>query len=230
MNRKKSISLLVVGVIMTFATLLGVFAAQSDSASTGTLEVNSSSLTSSVDLKIADQVISTAATDCSSISAATYIENQTVQPLVFSNADPGDDLVRYVCVKNTGAESANINLDLFAATNTDTACTGDELTFDAASCGTGAGELGPLLNVDVFRMGSAATDNVGCDELISLSGATYSGGIVNQTGNAIGSIGAGEYACYRIDVDYPSIGTSGDEEQEAQSDRVTWKFRFNGNA
>ena len=231
MNRKKSISLLVVGVIMTFATLLGVFAATHDTADTGELEANSSALATSVDLKIANTLLTNANTNCSTLTPANYVDNQTVQPLVFNNADPGDEMIRYLCVQNTGAENANINLDLFGVSNTDTACTGDEISFDAASCGTGAGELGALLNVDVYRTGTAANSATSCDGSTLLQpGAEYNSGIVASSGNAIGAIGAGEFACYRVRATYPTLGVSADEEQEAQSDRVAWKFEFNGNS
>lgn len=229
MNRRRGATLVAVGVVMTMATLLGVFAALTDSAETGTLQATSSGLQTSIDLQIDNTAITSSSTNCATRTA--YVENQTVVPLSWTGADEGESITRYVCLKNTGVETAQMSISLHGATNTDTGCTGDEIDFDATSCGTGVGELGANLNADIHKIGTSETSNVLCNEG-DISGATNSFSTVAtattprtlDTVLANGKIQPGTYACYRIVVEYSNVSDT--NVQKAQSDRVEWEFRF----
>ena len=229
MNRRRGATLVAVGVVMTMATLLGVFAALTDTAETGTLQATSSGLQTSIDLMIDNTAISNATTNCATRS--TYVENQSVVPLSWNGADEGESFTRYVCVKNVGVETAQMGVSLINTVNSETGCTGDESDFDVSCGGSGVGELGPNLQATITKMGSSDTANVLCNESGLLGGATFST-IVNTAMKSldIAVLGASskipqnEFACYRIEVEYSNVSDT--NEQRAQSDQVQWQFRF----
>ena len=229
MNRKKGIALLATGVVMAAVTLLGVFALQSDTADTGTFSFESQDEASSIDLQIKDTtVVSTQ--DC---VGSGYVENATVAFQSVADQVPGAVVTRFICVRNVGAQSAFIDLELFGTSNTETGCTGDETLADpeGATCGT-AGELGADLDVTVTKVGNSATSNVSCDETDKPGEVTYDG-VADTAAQNIGDetatsqIDGGEYACYRVVTTYPS-STPVLEQLADQSDQVDWTFRFHG--
>ncbi len=220
-----------VGVVMTMATVLGVFAALTDTAETGTLQATSTGLSESINLQIDNTgAISSSSTNCA--TRTTYVDSQTVVPLSWTNAAEGGTFTRFICLKNTGVEVAQMSISLHGVVNTDTGCTGDEIDFDATSCGTGAGELGPNLQAEIQKVGTSDTSNVLCNES-DISGAVNSySTIVNATSprtldtlSANGKIQPNTYACYRITMEYPT-SVSDTNVQKAQSDKVEWQFQF----
>ena len=227
MSTKKNLSLLAAGVAMAAVTLLGVFALITDTADTGTFSFESQDEASSIDLQIKDTtVVSTQ--DC---VGSGYVENATVAFQSVADQVPGAVVTRFICVRNVGAQSAFIDLELFGTTNTETGCTGDEPDYDT-TCGSGAGELGPDLTVDVTKVGNSATGNVNCDEADKPGVVSYTG-VADTAAQNIGDetatsqIGGGEYACYRVVTTYP-LATPSAEVQEDQSDQVAWQFKFHG--
>ena len=228
MSTKKNLSLLAAGVAMAAVTLLGVFALITDTADTGTFSFESQDEASSIDLQIKDGVVGSTA-DCAAQSG--FVENATASFLSADDQAPGAVQTKYVCVRNVGAQSAFIDLELFGTTNTETGCTGDEPDYDT-TCGSGAGELGPDLTVDVTKVGNSATGNVNCDEADKPGVVSYTG-VADTAAQNIGDetatsqIGGGEYACYRVVTTYP-LATPSAEVQEDQSDQVAWQFKFHG--
>lgn len=229
MNHKKGISLVAAGIVLACATLLGVFAAISDTADTGTLSVESEDLAASIELKIADHQIAAAerCTNVSEVPAASYVDDQTIDLLTLADANPGSTLTRYVCVKNEGAQPAVVSLDLLNTVDVETGCTGDEADTDA-TCGTGAGELADDVDVTVTQRGTAATSTVQCDEAAQTPAVSYDG-VADSTASAAlgGPIPAGGYACYEVVATYDATTPAG-EVTDNQTDQVTWQHRFHG--
>lgn len=229
MNHKKGISLVAAGVVLACATLLGVFAAISDTADTGTLSVESEDLAASIELKIADHEVSSSerCTDPGAVPSASYVDDQTIDLLTLADANPGSTLTRYVCVKNEGAQPAVVSLDLLNTADVETGCTGDEADTDA-TCGTGAGELADDVDVTVTQIGPADTSTVGCNETAQTPAVTYDG-VADSTASAAlgGTIPGGAFACYQVVATYDAATPAG-EVTDNQTDQVTWQHRFHG--
>ncbi|HMQ25836.1 MAG TPA: hypothetical protein PKA98_07605 [Acidimicrobiales bacterium] len=238
MNRKKSIALLATGVVMAAVTLLGVFAAQSDSADTGTFSVESQDEASSIDLQINDLGVGGTPSGASDCATRTFVENQPVAfNLDVENRAPGYAVARYVCVRNVGAQDAFVDLELFGTANTETDCTNDETLTDpeGATCGT-AGELGDDLDVTVTQVGQPGLTDTLCNEADAHAPVAYSGvadsgpqdiGGLGPFGIALDPIESGESVCYRVDISYPA-STPVLDVLANQSDQVDWQFRFHG--
>ena len=111
---------------------------------------------------------------------------------------------------------------------TETGCTGDEAAAGDTTCGTenvGDGELGTVLltQISFFE----------CIE------GTDIGGVVTETiedlagtPGSLATIQPGEVACVSLSAIYPTQGgfATADQLQQIQSDKVEWRFAFDGTA
>lgn len=187
--------------------------------------VQASAVSATADLQIADRDTISEASSCA--TAGPYVDAQTVSPMALVGASVGASERRHVCVRNAGADPAEVALAMVAATSTETGCTGDEplVDPDGPTCGT-TGELASDIAVAVgaTRVGGAAPcAGTPADPL------TFAG-VADAAPRALGPpIPAGGYACYRIDAAYLAFTPPADVVQN-QSDRATWRLRFVGTA
>jgi hypothetical protein len=110
----------------------------------------------------------------------------------------------------------------------DTACTGDEALSGDTTCGPlgGVPQLGELSGLTLAEVEKWAM----CDINGGDGGSTSA--LNNATpGNPIvlGTLNPGQHMCISLRVLYPFYITDG-EAQRAQSDRVTWRYKFNAAA
>ena len=231
-NRTKhNTGIVVIGAFMAAITLVGVFAAISDTANTGIFRIGSQEEATSINLKIAPDQNWDSSTDCSEVTG--YVENQTALQLNVANQPEDSEFTRYVCLKNAGAQTAYLDLSMFDTTSTELGCTGDEEDFDA-TCGTGAGDLADDLVVTVKKRGLSDKTNVGCGGLNLVQSTTVFTGVKDSptpihmggTGTWADKIGAGEFACFEVVTQYPDVNNA--KMQANQSDQAEYKLKFFG--
>lgn len=228
MNRTKGTALLLTGLVALLASIAGVFALISDTADTGTLSVDSANQGSSTDLQVNDGSVADVATnECTN---DTFVEDQTTPLLTLTDASVGDSLTRFVCVRNTGAQPAQISLELLNTTNLESnaGCTGDEADTDT-TCDllTDPGEIADDVDVVVTKRGVSASSSVACNEADQAGPVSYDGVADTAAQPLSDPIGPGQYACYRIVATYDAA-TPAAEVNENQSDVVSWQLRFHG--
>lgn len=213
MRRSLLLSVIALGGLVTLMGAAGIFAVFTDRATTGTNTVSSGERPASADLKIASTAQSI--TDCQ-----TFQDNLTTGLYTATGAQPGTSFgAKAICLKNAGSATLNLSTTAVDLTDSETGCTGDEQAAGDATCGSGVGELSPLLFVDVLALdcstgsGPPPTSKT----LAALGGSPIS----------LGSLASGAQVCVRVEVRYPG-STPDAETQKAQSDSVTWRFAFDG--
>jgi hypothetical protein len=215
MRRPLALSLIVLGLVVTLIGGTGLLAPFTDRATTGVNSITSGERPRAADLKLAWAVA-----DPFACAAATYEDNSTTPGLTATDIQPGYGELLHFCLKNIGSADLSVSLTVIDVVNDDIACTGDEIFVDPGSCGTapGGGELG-----DVFSAEYALLD---CD---TGSGPvpTALGFISTGPSSSVGTLPPGETWCGYILAGYSTI-TDLDAQQLAQSDRVTWRYAFDG--
>ena len=210
------------GLVITAMGFTGIFAVFTDRATTGTNSAESGEQPRTADLQLGTSVQG----DCSD---TTYAENLVTGVIDVSDMQPGDGpQVRYLCLKNVGTGRLTLTVSAIDVANTETGCTGDEEASGDATCGTsevGDGELGSVLIAGVVPVDCTTDDvlpNVVHQVLDSLT-----------TPAALGAgLDPGDELCIRTAVTLPPIGpdASSDQLQQAQSDKVEWRYAFDGTA
>ena len=218
MRRPILLTFITLGAIVTGLGGTGLFAALNDDASSGTNAVTSETLGPSADLKLSSATMDESS---STMSCGTFGDDLTTPIVDVADVAPGADTWSYFCLRNDGVAPVTLSASLTEFVSGETGCTGDESAFDPDSCGTGPGELPPVLE-HVFG-------EYGCLG----SGTTYYGGdtlaATSATPVAIGTLGAGEQKCYLARIAYPP-NTTNDTRQAAQSDQATWRYQFHAAA
>jgi hypothetical protein len=237
MRRSVLLTLAVLGVLVSLVGGVGLFAALTDTATTGTLTADSGGLAGSADLKMTtatvvdvnqDGIVGNPG-DSINCFAPGYSDNLATDPQT-ANVSPGfasDKL--YFCIKNVGSQPVTLTFDAFEMIDVELDCTGDEALVDG-SCGivggvAGVGELSGVLSVQVdwYAQCDAAFNEPSSRVLGSLTSTP----LALQHGLSAG----GGADCYSLTLAYPSGGANTPQMiQQAQSDRVTWRFRFNAAA
>ena len=223
MRRSVLLTLAVLGGAVCLIGGVGLFAALTDTATTGTNSAESKGLAASADLQVA--VATDPVAGSFQFGCGTFTENYASPLFTATNVQVGYQSSQSVlCVKNAGSQTVQVNVDVFELSDIDTACTGDEALNGDTTCGNDqTGELSLMLATQVQRY--AQCDLQGSGDSFSnylnflSSGATLTGG----------SLAPGETACYGFYVTYPS-GNAASSVQQAQSDKVTWRYRFNAAA
>lgn len=209
---------LILGVMVTLLGGTGVFAVFSDHANGGPNTVNSGALAKAADLHIAPGTVGAGGVSCT-----VYADNTSTAQFTVQDFRPGSQPVRaHVCLRNVGSATLDLTSSAANLLDVDVACTGDEAAAGDASCGgDGAGELAPIVFV--------TTRQVNCQTLAATGGLTQGLDRWATAPAAFGasSLGAGGIACIEFEIRH--AGTEA-QSQVAQSDTVTWNFRFEGTA
>jgi predicted ribosomally synthesized peptide with SipW-like signal peptide len=218
---------IVLGMLITLVGGTGTFALFADQASTGENDITSGSLPKAADVRIETASIDPTNSIITCNGDTWDKDNLTTGLYSASNVQPGDDLgTTFVCLKNVGSGSLSLTGTAFGKTSLDVACTGDEALAGDTTCGLDAqnvpqaGELLPLIFVGMNRVSCATNTDVVANDPQPLSALTD----FNFFGLG-GSLLPNEIACIRIQVTYPTP-ESVSSAQVAQSDEVTWRFRF----
>jgi hypothetical protein len=214
MRRPVLVTVAILGLVIVLIGGTGLFAALTDTARTGTNTVDSAGLAASADLQLA-----TATRDYPGpIVCGAYSENLASGFFTVADVVPGyNSPPVYFCVKNAGSQTVNLSAMVDELADLDTSCTGDEAVYDTTCGGNLAGDLSEVLSIAYLRYA--------CD------GSTGSGTGVNMRNNATnqvflpGTLAPGSETCMEVDFAY-SNGNTETQKQKAQSDRVTWRFKF----
>jgi hypothetical protein len=212
------------GLVVTAMGFTGIFAEFTDRATTGTNTAESGTQPKAADLKIAE------VEDWSTCASATYTDDLQTGLIDVSDLQPDYDVpqIALVCLKNVGTSALAVTATAIDVVETEIGCTGDEAASGDLTCGTagvGDGELGTVLNAQVFRFDCATQDS---EEMI-----LQTIGALAATPGSLGSLAAGEFMCLRIAATLPGPGGAphtSEALQQAQSDRVEWRFAFDGAA
>jgi hypothetical protein len=213
-------------VLLTIAALGGLVcllggtvlvSALQDTARTGTASIESAALESSADIQL-----SQATGNGTSVSCLEFSENLATAPMAVQSFRTGSMAGDFFCIRNVGSQSVTLTALAEELTDVDLACTGDEAQSGDATCGGDqAGELAGVLHIG-FVSAPCATF------VDSFSTVTLSE--LATTPAPLGSLAAGATGCFAHRVLIPADTTSNVAAQKAQSDRVTWKFRFTAQA
>jgi hypothetical protein len=233
MRRSGLMTLALLGAVVSVIGGVGLFAALTDTGKTGTITVDSDAMAGSADIKLTTADVVDADMDgaLESIACDTtgYSDDLATDPQTASVA-PGfvsDKL--YFCIKNVGSQPVSLTFDAFEMVDVELACTGDESLFDL-DCGIvggvpGAGELSGVLSVavDWYAMCELSAGDQSSSGLKLLESTPL------PLTHGLSAGGAAD--CYSLTLTYANGGANTPAEiQEAQSDRVTWRFRFNAAA
>lgn len=210
---------LVLGVMVTLLGGTGVFAVFSDQASGGPNTVTSGALASAADLRIAP------ATASQIVSCGQYQEDTTTSQFTVVDFNQQTAVQRaYVCLSNAGSAPLDLTLQASFLRDLDTGCTGDEAAAGDATCGAnGLGELSFVTSVDAHQVNCMTLARTG-----GLAQTLDRWGAV-ATSFAAPQLAPGAIACIEFELRYSSAATE-TQVQVAQSDQVTWNFRFEGTA
>ncbi len=222
---------MVLGMLITLIGGTGIFATFSDRATTADNTVTSGSRPKAADLRIekAAPDPTTGQIDCNADQGAVAFDEDDLSTGLYSatNVQPGTDIgSTYICLKNVGAAPLTLTASVIDLSDLDVDCTGDEAASGDTTCGLDAtqlpraGELGPLLEVEF--------NETGCPTGSFLAPYTPATPLTDTTGVTWTPqpLAPDNVACVRIDVRYPTPSTI--DAQLAQSDKVLWRFAFDG--
>lgn len=218
MRRSVLVTLVVLGSLISLIGSSGLFAALTDTARTGTNSVSSSGLAASADIQLATATGSVGGV----VTCGTFSED--LSSGFFSISDIEADSVgfeQYFCIKNVGSQSVSLSAMTDELTDLDTACTGDEAEYDL-TCGKTfsgndqVGELSANLYVGYSTLDCSAASYLYSPKILATNATTA---------EALGDLAPGTTGCFYLVVYYPG-GTAANAVQAAQSDTVTWRFKF----
>lgn len=213
MRRPLALSLIVLGLVVTLIGGTGLFAPFTDRATTGVNSITSGERPKAADLKLSYPA---ATVDC---TGEIYSDDVTTPGISATNAQPGAVVVTRFCLKNAGSAELALSATVADLSQVDVGCTGDE-TFVDTTCGSdGAGELGSVLYFIVRRSPCSGTGTGSSfPSLLALSATPVV---------TMGLLPAGTTWCGEVETYYP-LNLTADEVVAAQSDKVTWKYAFDG--
>ena len=219
MRRPLLLTIAALGSLICLVGGTGLFAALTDSARTGTNQVDSAQLAASADIQIATATQSGNASQC-----GTFSEDLATGFFTVANVEVGyQSPLAFFCIKNVGSQPVTLWASVDELVDTDTACTGDEALHGDATCGGNQlGELSSVISVSYVRQNScSAFDGSGF-------GRTLKENATNPEAFP-GTLAAGATACFYTNLEYKTNASAADV-QKAQSDRVTWRFKFRADA
>jgi hypothetical protein len=218
MRRSILFTFIALGAIITGLSGTGLFAALSDTASTGNNRVETAAMASSADLQLATATGNVG----SPYACGTFQENLSTGLFTVQNASSTYSSFARACLRNVGSAPVAVTTAVNLVSDTDVACTGDEAAMGDTTCGGDqAGELGSTIETAVWKQDCATG-----------SGVNDMGGWRTITGftpvTNIGTIAPNQTVCIHFALDYftPPVA----KKTLAQSDEVTWQWTFTGQA
>jgi hypothetical protein len=216
MRRAFLLTATALGLVICLVGSTGLFAALTDTALTGPNQVTSPGLSASADIMLAMDEGTAGNPSCGAFS-----DDLTTPLFEFTASSPSNNQGHIVCVKNVGSQAlTSLTFRADDLVDVDDDCTGDESLNGDTDCGAGGpGELSTVLDVYAgwdgcpYGMPSNGTPTTTLADLAS-------------TPLALSSLAVGETVCVLIFVGYPAGGAADQAIQQAQSDTVTWRFRF----
>lgn len=223
MRRPILLTFIALGAITLGLGGTGLFAALSDTARTGTNSVSSKALAGSADLQLSGAHFDPA---IGGIACEEFSENLSTGLVTFSDMEAGGSGAgSRFCIRNVGSATVTLTALVEDMVDLDTACTGDEAAAGDATCGDNqAGELSQALWLDYFTVDCATSSgtNVVYGNPAPTMATTL--GPVH-----LGTIAGGATRCFSVSVQIPG-NRAQDAVQKAQSDVVTWRYAFTGQA
>ena len=213
MRRSVLLTLAAVGAVIVLLGGAGLFAALSDTARSATDTVETGALQPSADLMIAPATVDFDG----DFTCGTWSNDLTSGILTIEGSMFLTPEEHPYCLMNTGSRNVTVSVKAEELTDTEIGCTGDEEIYDPNSCGTGAGELSESVQVQHDRrscMGQNQTPG-GIYLLRDTATTPVDLGVLNQ-----GTIGCYTTAIY--------VASDEIQRQQAQSDRLTWRFAWTG--
>lgn len=213
MRRSVLVTAAVLGGIVCAIGGTGLFAALTDTATSGTNSAESGAMAASADIQVAKATM-----DGVNISCGTFSENLATGFFTVTGASPGfSTQLELHCIKNVGSQQVSLSALVDELTDVDIACTGDEELHGDTSCGSdGAGELSGVLRVIYNQLDCAPLSGNGSPSILKDNATTP---------HALGTIAPGATRCFAVNLVYPN-STDSATAQKAQSDRVTWRFKW----
>lgn len=216
MRRAFLLTVTALGLVVCLVGSTGLFAALTDTALTGPSTVTAPGLAASADIQLAMDEGTSGNPSCGAFS-----DDLTTPLFQFTASPPSNNQGYIVCVKNVGSQAlSSLTLRADDLVDTEDACTGDEALNGDTDCGGGGtGELSAVLDVHAgwdacpYGMWNNNTPTTTLADLES-------------TPLTLSSLPVGATVCVMIFVGYPAAGVSPEAIQRAQSDTVTWRFRF----
>lgn len=207
------------GALVSVIGGTGLFAALQDSARSGTNSAESAQLAGSADIQVA------LATEgpMLDLQCGTFSEDLATPFFTLTNATQGSATgVASYCIKNVGSQQVTLSALSDALTDADFACTGDEELHGDTTCGPvggvdGAGELSSVLLVSYNQVDCANVNSGTGSSMLLKDNAVMP--------SALGTIAPGATRCFNTFVAYQG-GHPSATVQKAQSDRVTWRYRW----
>jgi hypothetical protein len=215
MRRSLLATITVLGALICLVGGTGLFAALTDTATTGTNTVTSDGLAASIDIKLA-----TATSSGGPVACGTFVDDLATPLITLADLLPGDNREALFCLTNVGAQTTG-HLDVlsFELADTDQACTGDEAASGDTTCGSdAAGELSDVLSVSFGSVDCAHSMPNGMSNEVGLRDST-------TTPLTLPNVASGETLCLHAVLWYRTPADGADA-QVAQSDSVSWRFRF----
>lgn len=210
------------GLVITAMNFTGIFAVFRDRATTGANTEESGEQPRTADLLIAIDNFGWCAND-------PFADDLEAGLFDVGGLVPGTSEQARICLKNVGTAALALTGSTIDVIETETDCTGDEEAAGDATCGTaniGDGELGTVLFTDIGRVDCATGGGTG--DLARASVADLA-----TTPGGLGTVDPGAQACFVISTYIPNpgvLGVTSDALQQAQSDRIQWRFAFDGAA
>lgn len=194
-----------------------MFAALSDTATSGENSVETGAEVSAVDILIAPLT-----QDASGTWTCGEFSDDLTSGLFALEAEDFDPAPSAsFCIKSNGTNMVIARTSVFDIADVDVACTGDEMAFDP-TCGPGTGpedpeqpgELGKYLLLTYY------TDVCHADPAVAAG--TFTLQELAAVPFILGAIKPQSYRCFTVELSL----APGVDWQAVQSDRVTWRFRW----
>lgn len=217
-------AIMVLGTILTLVGGTGIFAVFSDRATTGVNDVSSGQLTPAADIQLAGASIDT------QLTCGQFAENLVTGFFTIADLQPtlGESHRQYFCLRNVGSSALTLTASAIDIVDTDVACTGDEDAFGDATCGSDqAGELSSVVRAVAVNVDCSTAAFLGQTDSVDLSAFSAAPLPIDGIASAGSTLAPGATACYWIEIRYPDSQAEADI-QIAQSDRVQWRFAFDG--
>jgi predicted ribosomally synthesized peptide with SipW-like signal peptide len=231
-SRRLLRTLVALGILVTLVSGTGVFAIFTDQATTGPNSVISKAQPKAADLQIATATYSSDPLG-PAVLCGPFTDNLLSGLINVVDAVPSATALQdsIFCLKNAGTAPLTVHWTVTDLADIETDCTGDEGAVDT-TCGqspglTVPGELSAALAIRMGAMncGSAVVQG----DILAPFQNIIDAGPGGIGFNGFATIDPGLSVCLFARVEY-SADTATDLVQAAQTDQLTWRFRFDATA